>query len=271
MPSLHEMNSTTSANELESARSEKLFWQRNAVRILKEHKKDILRDEVRTIASQTIDYNEEQFNAVLDTIEAKYEQKGERKFVHEPEVNHAYQVALLVAHFFGPRQLHHDTFIAALGHDLYENTDLSPGDITELTNPRIYKAIAALSHKSGGEPIYPNAEDKRPYFSNLLRAHKEEPNLQILLIKEMDQLAVANGPLTAKELKSPDMIPDWKRMRRNKLSDMELLGSMLDPEDTNGAQLLKRIKRFTRMQSIPGIGSAARVVFTHMPKHRPVV
>jgi hypothetical protein len=210
-------------------------------------------------------YDEPKFERLISTIETKYD-GVRRKLVDEAEVNHAYQVALLTATFIGPERMEFDTFLAALGHDLDENTSLTRDDIIALTSERIYRAIDALSHKSNKKTNYPDADDKRPYFNDLLKAHRQEPKLEILTIKVMDQIAVSSGPLTKDDLKGPDQIYDWRNKNLKKLGEMRLLRSMLEPGEEAENNMLKQAISSVKIRRVPKFGMrVARRVFPHLP------
>ncbi|HVA96763.1 MAG TPA: hypothetical protein VND99_03845 [Candidatus Acidoferrales bacterium] len=266
MPCTTEAGSYHPTEATEEAGEDIPFWTA-AFEILQEHNTKNLRDRVISVAKRTLGYDEEKFTTVVHTIETKYD-GIRRKLIDEAEINHAYQVALLTAQFLGP-DLQHDTLLTALGHDLDENTALSRDDIIALTSQRIYRGIDALSHQTNKHPIYPDAEDKRPYFADLLQAHRQDPELGILTIKVMDQIAVSSGPLVKSELKSPELVHDWRSKNLKKLSEMHLLSSMLGPGEENEKRVLKQGISSVRIRRIPGIGMrAAKRILSNLPARK---
>ncbi len=203
-----------------------------AKEILQQHDSDVLKMRVLGLATSAPDVDEGKIRNFIDVLEEKYAGKL-RKFTKEAEINHAYQVALLTALTIGPQNLHHDTLMVALGHDLDENTEMTADEIRNLTSPRIYEGINALSHQNNHQDIYPDPNDKRLYFKDLLKAERQDPDLQILLVKVMDQIAVSNGPVTKDELqpKNRKLRKLWNKMTRKKKGEMNLLHAMLSPQE----------------------------------------
>jgi (p)ppGpp synthase/HD superfamily hydrolase len=206
-----------------------------AKEILQQHDTDVLKKRVLNLAINSKAIDKAKIENFIDVLEEKYAGKV-RKFTKEAkeaEINHAYQVALLTALAIGSQNLHHDTFMVALGHDLDENTEMTANEIRNLTSSRIYDGIDALSHQTNKQDIYPDPNDKRPYFKDLLKAERKDPDLQILMIKAMDQIAVSNGPVTKDELRPNNHKTRklWNKMTRKKIGEMNLLHSMLSPQE----------------------------------------
>ena len=236
---------------LEHARVEKPFFPA-AIEILQQHDTDILQRSVLQIAQRAPHVDHTRIEGIVGIITTAYAGRT-RKYVDEAEVNHAYQVALLTAQRIGLQNLQHDTLAIALGHDLDEDTAHTASELIVMTSPRIYIGIDALSHHTNGVPIYPGALDKRPYNIDLITTHISDPALQLLKIKEVDQLAVGNGPLTASELKAPELAPAWENMTRTKIGEMQLLREMLPPGETKTAQNIENNIIFTQLRLESGV------------------
>lgn len=252
MPQGSERLSKTAFLEQTYAELDRPFWPA-AIDILQEHTTQTLCHRVMQVAEAAPHVDHNGIADTISIIREAYDGKM-RKFTNEEEVNHAFQVALLTAQAVNWRELHHDTMVIALLHDLDENTANTAGQITKMTSPRIYSGIDALSHKTNGKDIYPGEDDKTPYFRDLIAAHKKDPELQIATIKSVDQLAVANGPLTASELAHPSLIDRWERMTKKKLKEMELFRSIIPPKDPVASRIDNHIA-FTSMRLDPHVGS----------------
>ncbi|MGI8419605.1 MAG: hypothetical protein ACR2LN_03075 [Candidatus Levyibacteriota bacterium] len=239
--------SITQRRKLERERLDGPFWFA-AVNILNTRDTAVLRDNVFAIADSVPQVSLPVVGAVVRTLEEQYE--GPRKFTDEAEINHAYQVTILSAHAVGWRRLSLGTFVTALGHDYHENTPHHPSDSPHALS-EVADGIVALSHKDDGEPLYPEPNDKTPYFDEIIKVHRNNPDLELVTIKIADQIAVANSPLTKDALKEPELEERWKKLSKGKVDkEMKLFLALLRKNNQDGLldkeiQLLQEAIDFT--------------------------
>ncbi len=255
--------SVTQKRKLERQRLDVPFWP-SVIDTLQTRNTNVLKERVFSIADAAPNIPAEKIRTFVGSLEEQYE--GKRKFTDEDEINHAFQVGILMAHAIGWRKLSLPTFGAALGHDLYENTPDTPEDIARKTQPDVSRGIVALSHKDNGKDLYPEADDKRPYFETIIDAHMDDPNLEVPTIKVMDQIAVANSPLRSIELANKRFENRWTRLSEGKLDEMRLFLEILTEKAPNEAYAQQRLREaiaFTQMRMEPqaGADALAQVIF----------
>jgi hypothetical protein len=240
---------------LEQQRLEVPFWNA-AIDTLNTRDTNILRNRVFAIAECAPHVSLPVVDEIVETIDEQYRDKDPRKFTDEQEINHAYQVAILTAHAIGWKYLSLGTFATALGHDYHENTPRHPSDIAPKSFSEVSDGIVALSHKDNGKKLYSDPKNKKPYFKKIIEVHKDIPDLEIATIKVVDQIAVANSPLTRDALTDPKFEHRWVVLSETKLGEMKLLLSLFegDPKArmfNKEIRLLKEAIGFTSLRLEP--------------------
>lgn len=237
----------------EQERLDRSFWP-EAITILQEHNTDILQQRVLQVAQVSPNVSIPRTEKVVTTIVDAY--RGEtRKHTNEAEVNHAFQVGLLIAQAVGWRDLTTETLTLALAHDLDENTAQTAAEIAAVTSPKVYAGIDALSHKSNGKDSYPGAVTKRPYFSDIIKADRKDPTLHVAGVKVIDQICVSNGPVTEAELKDPSLKQNWNDLTAKKIGEMELFYTMLPDKGLYAKRLLREAIAFVKLRQNPDEGT----------------
>jgi hypothetical protein len=227
-----------------------IYWE-TITGILQETDTGNLKAALLAKAEALPDVNQEAAQRMIALLEQQFEGKI-RRFTGEQEINHAYRVALLLATTVNPKRLTHDAFMIALGHDLYEDTSLTSGEIEEETNIGVATGIVELSHHHMAENLYPGFDDpskvdRQKYLSHIIAANTQHPHLLLTIVKACDQLAVANDPFTPVTPGSSDRNA-LQKMRTKKLGEMDIFEALIPEYHGKTSKLISDFENFTETQ-----------------------